>query len=94
MGCFLCWLTVHPHGDEGCSVRLRVPSVECESRQGRNNSRSCLFFFLPAEAAIVRCTNHNVPRCEPASQSFLPLRLRFRKETPPKATTLEMLEIV
>ena len=61
-----------PHGDEGCSVRL---SVLLNARVGRAGTTPgpAYSFFLPAEAAIVRCANHNVPRCEPSISVVLTL---------------------
>ena len=61
-----------PHGDEGCSVRL---SALLNARVGRAGTTPgpAYSFFLPAEAAIVRCANHNVPRCEPSISVVLTL---------------------
>lgn len=93
MGCFLCWLTVHPTETRGCSVRL---SVLLNARVGRAGTTPgpAYSFFYRRKPPLLGVPIITYPAVSQASQSFLPLRLRIRKEIPPKATTLETLEIV
>lgn len=93
MGCFLCWLTVHPTETKGCSVRLRVL---LNARVGRTGTAPgpAYSFFYRRKPPLLGVPIITYPAVSKAFQSFLPLRLRIRKETPPKATTLETLEKV